>query len=66
MERGGRPEVSNHVDGGVLGHSVQAGLIQGGVHFHATPAPAAAADPATVGPWDAPHQPEVRAVVRGP
>ncbi|WP_162470743.1 hypothetical protein [Saccharothrix deserti] len=34
MEQDGRPVTSNLVGGDVLGPSVQAGVIRGGVHIH--------------------------------
>ncbi|MFE9749468.1 NACHT domain-containing protein [Saccharothrix saharensis] len=41
MGQDDRPVASNHVGGDVLGPSVQAGVIEGGVHIHVGPPPVA-------------------------
>ncbi|MGP4017454.1 hypothetical protein [Saccharopolyspora sp. 5N708] len=66
MEKGERPTTSNSIAGGALGPTVQAGSIQGGVHFHLIPRDGAVPVPDAADAGNDPLASHERADVDGP
>ncbi|XVS66788.1 NACHT domain-containing protein [Actinosynnema sp. CA-299493] len=62
MERETRSTTTNQIDGEIAGHSIQAGIIQGGVHFHGSSSPVAPPSVTSVASWEA--LPELAAELR--